>query len=281
MIDYLLIGHVTADLHPNGRTLGGTVSYSAPVAHALGQKVGILTSCAADEPLIAPLLHVAEVHNRLAPQTTTFENLYTPQGRQQTVHGVAQLLRRADLADGFRAASLVHLAPLVDECEPQLAGHFPQAVVMLTAQGLLRQWDAQGRVTPKVWRDAQVLQAIQALVLSKQDMAGFPELEAQFVAQVAHVFVTDGAQGGVYYQHGRPLLYSAYPVQEVDATGAGDVFATALLASLPRFTQRPQADDLSAMFERALPIAARLAALAVTRQGVAYFSPAEVAWARS
>jgi sugar/nucleoside kinase (ribokinase family) len=281
MIDYLLIGHVTADVHPHGRTLGGTVSYSAPLAHALGKKVGILTSCSVDETLIAPLLNVAEVHNRVAPQTTTFENVYSPLGRHQTVHAFARPLRLADVPQGFAGASLVHLAPLVDECESQLAEHFPQAVVMLTAQGLLRQWDSQGVVTPKAWLDERVLGSVQIMVLSKQDIAGYPELEAQYAERVAHLFITDGAQGGLYYRHGQAQAYSAYPADEVDATGAGDVFATALLASLPHVEQRPHADELDVMLEQVLPIAIRLAALAVTRRGVAYFSPQEIAWARS
>jgi hypothetical protein len=55
-VDYLLIGHVTADLQEDGgRLLGGTVSFAALVAKAFGIKVGILTSARAGEPLLASL----------------------------------------------------------------------------------------------------------------------------------------------------------------------------------------------------------------------------------
>ena len=44
-VDYLVIGHVTQDVLPNGFALGGTASYSALTAKAAGLRVGIVTSC--------------------------------------------------------------------------------------------------------------------------------------------------------------------------------------------------------------------------------------------
>src|SRR5688500_8647879 len=42
--DYLVIGHVTADLQPNGEViLGGTALYSALAAARLGARVAVLT----------------------------------------------------------------------------------------------------------------------------------------------------------------------------------------------------------------------------------------------
>ena len=43
-VDYLIIGHITRDLTPDGPHLGGTVTYSALMAQALGLRVGIVTS---------------------------------------------------------------------------------------------------------------------------------------------------------------------------------------------------------------------------------------------
>ena len=54
--DYLLIGHMTADLTPEGkRRLGGTVSYAARTAHAFGLRVRLLSSAAQGEPLLDEL----------------------------------------------------------------------------------------------------------------------------------------------------------------------------------------------------------------------------------
>ena len=71
-IDYLLIGHLTADIVKDGRLLGGTVSYAAPIAHLFGHRVGLLSSAAVGENLHEPLLDVADVSLRLAKATTTF-----------------------------------------------------------------------------------------------------------------------------------------------------------------------------------------------------------------
>ncbi|MCS6834479.1 MAG: PfkB family carbohydrate kinase [Anaerolineae bacterium] len=279
MIDYLLLGHVTADLHPEGRTLGGTVAYSAPIAHLLGRRVGILTSCAPDEPLVEPLRSLAKLVIQPSQSTTTFENRYTSIGRVQIVHRLAEPLSLDNLPAAWCEAPAVHLAPLVAEFDPRIASAFPRALVMLTPQGLLRQWDRTGRVMPRPWLDEGALRLVRLVVLSKQDIQGHPYLEAQYAQIVEQLIVTDGAQGGVVYDRGRPYPYAAYPVQEVDATGAGDVFATALLASLPRWLsdlRQPQSDDLARAVALAVPLAARLAALAVTRRGVAFFTSDEV-----
>ena len=45
-IDYLLIGHITQDITTEGPRLGGSVTYSALTAQAIGLRVGIVTSFA-------------------------------------------------------------------------------------------------------------------------------------------------------------------------------------------------------------------------------------------
>ena len=60
-IDYLLIGHMTADLTPNGRTVGGTVSYAIRTAHAFGLRVGLVTSTKVDEPLLNELAPYGQI----------------------------------------------------------------------------------------------------------------------------------------------------------------------------------------------------------------------------
>ena len=43
-VDYLMIGHITRDITPDGPRLGGTATYSSLMARALGLRVGIVTS---------------------------------------------------------------------------------------------------------------------------------------------------------------------------------------------------------------------------------------------
>ena len=50
-INYLIIGHLTYDLTPSGPRIGGTAAYAGLTAHALGLRVGIVTSWGGELPL--------------------------------------------------------------------------------------------------------------------------------------------------------------------------------------------------------------------------------------
>ncbi len=254
--DYLLIGHLTADLTPNGRFLGGTVSYAARTAHAFGLRVGILTSAALDEPLLEELLPYAEVRSVPAASTSTFENIYTDTGRIQYIRGVAESLKPEHIPDDWRGAPLVHLAPLTDEVEPQIAHLFPDATVLLTLQGWLRRWDADGQVKFKRWFDPEVLGSIDIVVYSEDDIAEAPDMEADFAASTEHLIVTRAERGGTYYHGGDVAQYATLPVTVVNPTGAGDIFAGAVLSG-----QHKLGGDMMA----AINVAARLGAISVTR----------------
>ncbi len=269
--DYLLIGHMTADITPDGgRIRGGTVSYAAPVAKAFGHRVGLLTSAAPEDALLRPLAAVADVALRVADATTTFENRYLPEGRVQHVHHRAAPLTPEWLPVGWLDAPRVHLAPLINEVDPAFAALFDEAVVMLTPQGYMRRTDDTGRVHFRRWLDSDMLRAVDLLVLSREDIAPAPDLESAFAASVAHCIVTDGAKGGTYYHRGDPHAYDAIQVTETDPTGAGDVFAAALLAGL---SQKSLTQD--ALWQ-ALNVARELAAKAVTQKGSGHISQAAV-----
>lgn len=260
-LDYLLIGHLTADLTPSGRLLGGTVSYAARVVNAFGLRGGILTSAAPGEPLLAELRPYTD-HLTLLPgdSTSTFENVYTPAGRIQFIRGVAAKITAADVPAAWLGTPLVHLAPLTDEVDPQIAHQFRDSTVLLTLQGWLRRWENDGRVRFKRWFDPDVLQDIDIVVFSEEDIAEAPSLEQEFAGAVRHLFVTRAEHGGTYYFEGQPVDYSTPQVEVVHPTGAGDVFAAGLLASLP---------SLDYDYNRAVQVAAQLGAISVTRSGLA------------
>jgi len=71
--DYLLIGHISHDVTPNGPQLGGTVSFASFTAVSFGLKVGILTSAAPDEPLLQNLPPNVTVINVPSEHTTTLK----------------------------------------------------------------------------------------------------------------------------------------------------------------------------------------------------------------
>ena len=115
-VDYLVIGHLTQDLTPNGPVLGGTASYAARTALAIGLRVGIVTSCAADIDL--SLLKGASITMRPTDFSSTFENIQTPKGRIQYIHHVASTLDYSMIPRTWQNAPIVHLGPVAQEVGP-------------------------------------------------------------------------------------------------------------------------------------------------------------------
>ena len=256
---YLLIGHITADVTPDGgRRLGGTVSYAARTVHAFGLPVRLLTSAAHGEPLLDELApYVTEQCIIPAKATSTFENVYDSRGqRTQYIRAVASALHAQDMPPGWLSTPLVHLAPLTGEVDPQLAHVFRDSTVMVTLQGWLREWGADGWVHFRRWFDPAVLSDIDIVVFSEEDIRDAPELEALYAAAVPHLFVTRAENGGTYYHDGRPYSYDTPHFREVNPTGAGDVFAASVLASL---------SIVNGNMHAAAEVAAYLGATAITR----------------
>lgn len=259
-IDYVLIGHITADIIPEGRELGGTVSYAARTAAAFGLRVGILTSARPDDPLLEELAEsAAELIVLPAESTTTFENIYTPAGREQFIRGVAAPINLQDVPPDWMDAPLVHLAPIAGDGDPALADLFPNSTIMLTLQGWLRRWEADGRVRFRSWHDEAALKRLDFVVFSEEDIVEAPEMEQRIAAAGRDIIVTRAYDGGTYYHHGEPYHYRAFPADVVHPTGAGDVFATSLLAAWKA---------LDGDMHAALKVAAELGAHSVTRVGL-------------
>lgn len=233
MFDYLLIGHVSTDLTPDGPKPGGAVTFASRVAQVLGYKTAVLTSAAPDYDLGQAFPDGVEVLCLPAEQTTTFENVYSPEGhRQQTIHGVARRLSAADVPEAWREARIVHLAPIADEIDPDVAKVFPHSVIGLTPQGWLRGWDDEGRVfsqrAPSV---AEILPLASAVVASEEDLVSHDQVQRS-LAVTPLIVVTNGAEGCVVYYDGEIRRFSPPQVKAVDATGAGDTFATAFFIRL-------------------------------------------------
>lgn len=257
-IDYLLIGHVTADIVPEGRALGGTVSYGAGTAHAFGFNVGVVTSASNDEPLLDGVRKFAQVVSLPAEHTSTFENVYGPDGlsRIQYIRGVASAISAKDVPEDWFKAPLVLIGPLTNEVDPNIVHHFPDSTIVLTLQGWLRHWDDDGRVRFKRWFDADVLSAVDVVVFSEEDILESPDLEQAIADLGGHLIVTRADNGGTHYYQGKAENYDAMPTDVVHATGAGDVFASSLLAGLDKFDH-----DMKS----AIRVAADLAAYSITR----------------
>lgn len=231
-IDYLAVGHITLDRLPGGPVVGGSVSYAASTAVRLGLAAGIVTSAGAEQDWADRLPGVEIVRNP-ASATTSFENLYQGGRRRQRLLATAEPVSAGAVPAAWRDTPIVHLAPVVHELGADFATLFPDSLVGLTPQGMLRCWDASGLVRQGRWAgDDALLSACNVVVLSEEDLVGDPDFLPLCAKRIPLVALTRGAEGATLYVRGRPTEVPAFPAREVDPTGAGDVFAAAFLVEL-------------------------------------------------
>ncbi len=102
-VDYLVIGHLSCDITPDGPRLGGTAAYAALTGHALGLRVGVVTAWGGEVPLDA--LDGIKVQSIPTTQSTTFENIYRHEGRIQYIHHDAPDLLPSTHSGGMAAYS--------------------------------------------------------------------------------------------------------------------------------------------------------------------------------
>ena len=257
-IDYLAIGHITRDLTPEGDKLGGTVSFSSRLAQALGCKTAVLTSSSLDFEWQHELPGI-EIVSIPAAETTTFENIYTPKGRIQTLSGTAAPILAQHVPEAWQRASIVHLGPMDDEIDPSIIHLFSNSMICLTPQGWHRQWDENGLVSPKAWlAAAEILPLAAAVVVSLEDL---PDEETFNLYQglCKLLVVTRGDNGCTVYYDDEIRHIPTPQANEVDPTGAGDTFATAYFVRLYQTDGNPW---------EAARFANEIAALSVEYSGV-------------
>lgn len=267
-LDYLVVGHTTCDLRKRSFTVGGTAAYAARTARRLGCRVGVITS--ADPELdLSDALGDVLVARFSAPETTTFENIYTNGRRQQVIHSTAETLVPAMVPEDWRAA-IVHIGPVAQECDPALVDALAEAFVGVTPQGWMRQWDEAGQVRRRPWREAEeVLPRADAVVLSEEDLEGNWGLAADYAAQTKVLALTQGAAGCTVYAGDEVRHFAPPAVVEKNSTGAGDIFAASFFYAL----QRGHDPWIAARFANCL------AAQSVTRLGLSS-TPSTVETAR-
>lgn len=232
--DFVAVGHVTLDKTEDGKRPGGAALYAALTAQRLGCSVGLLTSFGPDFPreVISPELELVHIP---APRTTTFRHEPGRAGRRLTLLGRAADLPVDHLPPAWKGASLALLCPVANEVDPLLAPAFTEGAVGAAVQGWMRRRGAQGAMTPALWEDAPlVIPHIQALFLSREDMGEFREAVLEWFQHVPIGVVTLGEAGALLFVNGERYGIAADPAEERDATGAGDVFASAFLIHYQR-----------------------------------------------
>ncbi len=257
--DYLVLGHLTLDQTASGPVLGGTAAYAALTALAHGLRTAVVTSAADDIDLSA--LEGIPVARRPSQSTTTFLNLHDGSSRRQVLLARASDLEPRLVPSPWRSAPIVHLAPVAAEIPPAMVARFSESgLIGVTPQGWMRRWDEHGRVGFTSWAAAgSAIGQADAVVVSLEDLAG-DEAEIESLAAACRLLVvTEGALGARVYWNGDVRRLAAPPSEQVDPTGAGDIFAASFFIRL-HHTQDPW---------EAARYANALAAHSVARRGLA------------
>lgn len=256
-VDYLVIGHITQDLTAAGPQIGGSAYYAGRTAQAFGLRVGVVTAWGEESG--AEHLEGIAVANQALERSTTFQNIYSLEGRAQNLHHRAPALDYYHIPELWRQTPLVHLGPVAQEVSANIVRYFPEALLGVTPQGWLRRWDEDGRIRTEPWPEGRhTLRQVSAVVVSSEDLGeDITALEA--MAEAAPILVvTLGADGATLYLDGEEVHLPASPVQEVDPTGAGDIFAAAFFIQLNAGHEPLEAAQL----------ANRVAGDSVTRRGL-------------
>jgi sugar/nucleoside kinase (ribokinase family) len=159
----------------------------------------------------------------------------------------------------WRNAPIIHLAPIARELETSLSEKLSGTLLGITPQGWMRAWNENGQVAACAWENnEQVLGHAGAVVMSIEDVNRDLELVEEMAHHTRILCLTEGEAGAVLHWNGDRRRFRPLVVEEVDGTGAGDIFAAAFFVRLYH-TRDPW---------EAARFATNLAAYSVTRVGL-------------
>ena len=263
--DYLLIGHITADLQPDGSVvLGGTALYSALTAERLGARVAILTRGVYGREvagMTVPNLEILadegiQVVVQEAEVPTTFINVYQADRRVQTLPHWAGEIDLRGLPPHWRNAKVVHLGPIADELDRRQCTGLTTQFLGVTPQGWMRDWPRQtgGRVKHIPLRlPGELLGRIDSAIVSIEEIAYARDVIDRIGDRRLGV-ITQGPDGARIIAGGQQFELPGFKVPVKDLTGAGDVFAAAFFL---------KASDRTVSAEKAGTFANAVAALSL------------------
>jgi sugar/nucleoside kinase (ribokinase family) len=267
--DYLLVGHICADLQPDGSVvLGGTALYSALTAARLGARVAILTRGVYGREvagMTVPNLDIlAEENIQIVVQDaevpTTFINVYQADRRVQTLPHWAGEIDLRGLPPHWRNAKVVHLGPIADELDPRQCAGLTTQFLGITPQGWMRDWPRQsgGRVKHIPLKlPGELLTRVDSAIVSIEEIAYARDVIDRIGERRLGV-ITQGPDGARIIAGGQRFELPGFKVPVKDLTGAGDVFAAAFFL---------KASDRAVSAENAGTFANAVAALSLSDVG--------------
>lgn len=232
-----VLGNLTQDRIDGSLRVGGGPFHAARGLRRLDASGVIVTKAA--EALLPPLAALGvPVESREARTTPIFAIAYDGDERQMEIEELGEPWTpedaRAWVAGALDGVEWLHVAPV-------LRSDFPAETLAELARGRRLLLDAQGLVrvprTGPLREDAdydpETLRHVTVLKLAEEEARiVLPDLSEQSLAGlgVPEVLVTFGSRGSLVWTEEGTARIPARPV-EADATGAGDAFSSAYLAS--------------------------------------------------
>jgi hypothetical protein len=287
--DFIAVGHATLDLiatplDPIGEIHhGGAVTYGAALAARHGWSAGVVTSTA-DDFDFDKVLPGVEIANTRGPNTSTFINDYRSGSRRQSLAARAKYLDWQAVPADWRSPRMALLGPLTNEMPMSALDWFPDATVVAVPQGWFRSWSvvhdhsdeiSESQTEPKKGWSEIVLNPrppqidsvtaaghrtrsrIAAVVAATDEMPD--SIVSDWLKVSEAIVLTEGERGAVFVTDDGAHRVPAFTVDEIDPTGAGDVWAAAYAVWLAETGDR----------EKAALCASAAAGLSVTGQGLA------------
>jgi len=236
-VDLLVVGHVTRDEMDGGVRLGGAASYAALAAACLGYEPGLVTVAPPDDPLLEPLRRAPRLAVHCAPSDvmTTFALDYTGGHRQLWLRRRARALALDDIPPPWRRPRIAYVGSVAGECDGAFVRGLDALFLGAGLQGWLRRTDENGRIEPARLADTPEMQhppRLDVAIISEEDHPDGDAVVRSSVGRGGTAAITRGARGATLIRSTERLDIPAVPAQEVDPTGAGDVFGVVLTLEL-------------------------------------------------
>lgn len=232
--EFLIAGHLTCDLIETRRQPGGSVLYGSKTAEKMGYASALWTCAQRDFPP-PELFQGMEVKLSATDRISTFHHQWLRESgrRRLRLDELAAPLRADTLPETWRKSRRVMIAPIWDEIGPESLGWFETEFVGLTPQGWFRQRTHEGEVFFTSSRWNTLPRKAKLIVVSVDDIEQDPQAWEWIKASAEVAVKTMGKRGHLLAtDEGEKILLPPHVSQEVDPTGAGDVFASSMLIAL-------------------------------------------------